>query len=103
MISKIGDQGTFAKNLDAFQQGDYISLVQRDAMQEVLDAGHAVMHRRHTPSPEDLNAALEIVENVFAAINIHGDAAARLGERVPKRTTRATNNRPRPFSGSSAD
>jgi hypothetical protein len=93
MISKIGDQGSFAKNLDAFEKGGYISLVQRDAMEEILNAGHAVMHRRHTPNSEDLNTALDIVEGIFAAINIHGDAAARLGERVPKRTTTAKNNR----------
>ena len=91
MISKIGDQGTFSKNLDAFEKRGYISLVQRDAMSEILDAGSAVMHRRHTPSLEELNTALDVAEGVFAAINIHGDAAARVGNRVPKRITGSAN------------
>jgi hypothetical protein len=49
MIHKVGDNGSFAKNLDAFQQAGYVSLVQRDALNDILDAGHATIHRAYEP------------------------------------------------------
>jgi hypothetical protein len=36
MINKVGDNGSFLKNLDAFQRAGYISLVQRDALNDIL-------------------------------------------------------------------
>ncbi|WP_375166584.1 DUF4145 domain-containing protein [Bradyrhizobium sp. USDA 4532] len=45
MIFKIGDKGSFNKNLDAFQQGGFISALQREAMRATLDVGDAAMHR----------------------------------------------------------
>jgi Domain of unknown function (DUF4145) len=47
MISMVGDHGKFDANLNAFCEQGYISLVQRDAMKAILEAGHAVTHRLH--------------------------------------------------------
>jgi hypothetical protein len=44
MISKVGDLGTFQKNLDAFHEKGYISLVERDCVRTLLDAGDAATH-----------------------------------------------------------
>jgi len=85
MVAKVGDQGTFAKNLNAFQEKGFISLVQRDAMSAILDAGHAVAHRAFEPLKDDLNTALDIAEGIFAAIYIHANAANKLADRVPPR------------------
>jgi len=41
MIIKVGDQGSFAKNLEAFCDKGGASRVERDAISAVLDAGHA--------------------------------------------------------------
>jgi hypothetical protein len=49
----------------------------------------AVMHRSFTPTSEELNTALEIVEGVLAAIFVHGTATVRLGDRIPPRPPRA--------------
>jgi hypothetical protein len=38
MVANAGDQGSFAANLDAFSKGGYISLVQRDAMADILES-----------------------------------------------------------------
>lgn len=54
MVSKVGDQGRFARNLDAFFEEGFISRVQRDAMSAILDAGHASIHRMYKPTEEDL-------------------------------------------------
>jgi hypothetical protein len=84
-IHKVGDKGTFAKNLDAFQQAGYISLVQRDALNDILDAGHAAIHRGYKPTEKDIQIALDIIEGVMAAIFVHADAAKKVSERVPAR------------------
>ena len=89
MISKVGDNGTFAKNVDAFYRQGYISFVQIEAMNAILGAGHATMHRRFTPSDSDVNTALDITENILSAIYVNGEAAARVADRVPPRPPRA--------------
>jgi len=71
MIHKVGDSGSFVKNLDAFQKAGYISLVQRDALSDILDAGHATIHRAYEPKTEDIQVALDITEGVMAAIYVH--------------------------------
>jgi hypothetical protein len=83
MVTKVGDQGTFTKTLDTFHQKGFISLVQRDAMSAILDAGHAVTHRFFSPRKEELKTALDIAEGVFAAIYIHSDAATKIADRLP--------------------
>jgi hypothetical protein len=87
MISKVGDKGRFDKNLEAFKEQGWISLVQYDAVKTLLDVGHATTHRFFQPTTEELNLALDIVEGVLAAIYRHHEAAARLSDRVPPRST----------------
>ena len=82
MINKVGNKGTFAKNLDAFQQAGYVSLLQRDALNDILDAGHATIHRAYEPKPKDIEIA---TEGILAAIYVHADAAKKVSERVPAR------------------
>ena len=85
MIQKVGDNGLFVKNLDAFQQAGYISLVQRDALNDILDAGHATIHRAYQPKAKDIQVALDITEGIMAAIFVHADAAKKVSTRVPAR------------------
>jgi hypothetical protein len=88
MVLQVGDQGKFAANLNAFCEKGHISLMQRDAMSAILDAGHAVTHRLFNPTERDLEIALDIAEGIFAAIYIHPETAARLTDRVPARKRR---------------
>jgi hypothetical protein len=90
MIAKVGDKGTFANNLKAFHEGGYISQVQKEAMSKVLDAGSAVIHRLFKPTAEELNTALDIMEGIYAAIYVHGQAASKIADRVPPRPPRKT-------------
>jgi hypothetical protein len=85
MITKVGDLETFGKKLDAFQHGGYISLLQRDAMANTLEMGHAAMHRAFRPSESELNIAMDIVESVFGVIYEHSEQAENLIKRVPPR------------------
>jgi Domain of unknown function (DUF4145) len=85
MISMVGDHGKFDANLNAFCERGYISLVQRDAMKAILEAGHAVTHRLYNPTERDLKTALDIAENIFEAIYLHPEEAAQVADRVPPR------------------
>jgi hypothetical protein len=87
MIAKVGDLKTFEDKLDAFQSAGFISLIQRDAMKETLEMGHAAMHRAFKPTEKELNVALDIVEGIFAAIFDHARASTSLAQRVPPRVT----------------
>ena len=94
MIAKVGDHRSFEKNLDEFQKGGYISLVQRDAITALLDVGHAATHRSFKPTIEDLNLALDIVEGVLASIYEHGPAATKMTDRVPPKPSRNPKGQP---------
>lgn len=50
IINKISDHGTFFKNLDEFHKQGYISLIQRDTVNNILEVGHAAIHRAYKPT-----------------------------------------------------
>lgn len=85
MILKVGDHGSFVKNLDAFMEGGYISKIQKNAVSDILDSGHAVTHRMYKPSEDDLNIALDILDSITAAIYFHEDEAKSVAAKVPPR------------------
>ena len=85
MVSKVGDNGSFEQNLDAFQTKGFISKVQRNAMASILDSGHAVIHRMHKPTEEDLKTALDITDAITASIHFHEDDAKAVAARTPPR------------------
>jgi hypothetical protein len=87
MILKVGDHARFDRNLDAFFEKGFISKVQREATEKILDAGHASTHRMYTPTEGDLDTVLTIAEGIFESIFVHGDAARSFSDRVPKRRT----------------
>ncbi len=86
MIDKIKDQGSFRKNVDAFQTGGFISAFQRSMLEPTLEFGHASMHRNHAPKMQELIAALDITENLIHTLYVLPDKAAQLEKTVPKRT-----------------
>lgn len=85
MISKVGDKGTFSKNLDAFQAQGFLSLKQREIIEPILEAGHATIHRGFNPSIEDVNTVIEITESLVETTYIHTEKASKLKSRVPNK------------------
>jgi Domain of unknown function (DUF4145) len=57
MISCVRDQGTFERTLNSFCEQGYISIKQRDAMSDILDAGHATTHRQFSPNEREVSTA----------------------------------------------
>lgn len=86
MIDKVGgDQQTFGKNLDALHDAGHVSRLQKDRLKSVLDLGSATIHRGHSPSKEDINTCVDIMEHVIESLYIHEDDVKRMADRVPPR------------------
>ena len=85
MISKVGDHGTFKNNLNKFQSDGYISKIQCESVEHILEAGHATIHRSHEPSQGELIAALEIVEGLIESIYINPDKSKWVSRNVKAR------------------
>jgi len=88
MVDKVGDQGSFKKNLDEFETKGFISKSQRAVLEPVLDAGHAAIHRAFNPSKEDLVSLIDITENVIESIYVNAKRAKEIQKKVPKRKKR---------------
>jgi hypothetical protein len=78
MLEHIGDQGSFAKNIQEFESSGFISRVQREAIIPVIEAGHASMHRGFKASEQQVEAILDITENIIESIYITKDRTTGL-------------------------
>lgn len=85
MLTEIPDTGTFRGNLDEFEKKGYISKVQRTSLDNILEAGHGAMHRKHTLTDKELHVCLDIIEGVMAAVYVHERKSAEIKARVPAR------------------
>lgn len=85
MIDTVGDNGTFSKNLAAFQDAGFVSQAQLNAIKQVIELGHASIHRMHIPDAMHLETALDILENLIHGIYILTRDAARNSKKIPSR------------------
>jgi hypothetical protein len=87
MINKIGDQGSFGKNISEFQAKGYISTLHQKYLETVIDVGHAAMHRAYKPAKQDLIALVNIAESVIEAVYINEHRADGLKKRIPQKAS----------------
>ena len=85
MIDKVGDQGTFKKNLSEFQAKGFISAFQLGILEAVLELGHASIHRKFIPDSEQLEVALDIMENLVHELYVLEHRAKATVSGIPKR------------------
>jgi hypothetical protein len=88
MVSETGDRGKFQKNMDAFVEGGYLSLRQRNTVEAILEAGHATIHRGWKPTGADVLALMDITESVIETTYLHEPRARDLEAVVPRRLPR---------------
>ena len=88
MISKTGDQGTFAKNIAKFEELGHVSKLQRERLEMILEAGHAAIHRAYKPSSKDVVTLLDIAEHIVESIYLHEQKVTELKRNVPMRVQR---------------
>ena len=85
MVEKVGDHGSFSANLKAFETDGYVSRIQRERLETILEAGHAAMHRLYKPSKVDLITLVDIAESIIESIYIHHSKVERLKKGIPPR------------------
>jgi len=83
MLEHIDDQKTFKGNIEKFQAAGFISRLQREAILPVIEAGHASMHRGFKATEQDVEAILDVTENVIESIYIAKSRTTNL--KVPPR------------------
>ncbi|UTH75349.1 DUF4145 domain-containing protein [Chromobacterium sp. IIBBL 290-4] len=85
MIDKIGDNGTFKKNINEFKNKGFISNFQAEILEAALELGHASTHRGFIPNYSQVNAAMDIMENLTHQLYFLEDQAKTAIEKIPKR------------------
>jgi len=71
MIEAVGDNGSFIKNMNEFQNKGYISPIQKTELEKALEAGHASIHRGFIPEKkQDLIRHPQQKTHLLAYINI---------------------------------
>jgi hypothetical protein len=91
MIDKIGDKGSISANVRSFIESGYIGSTYAPLFQEqLIEYGHAAMHRGHFPKPSDIATLLDITEGLIATIYVHPHQAK--GLKAPPARRRATPN-----------
>lgn len=85
MIAKVGDNGSFVHNLTQFESKGFVSRIQKERLDTILEAGHAAIHRRYKPSQEDLITLVDIAEGIVQTIYLHGSKVDDLKKNIPAR------------------
>ena len=86
MISKSGDHGSFARNLKSFEELGYVSRIERERLETILEAGSAAIHRDFSPETSDVITLVDITEHIVQSVYLHDPKIAALRKRVPPRT-----------------
>jgi len=58
MVQKVGDQRIICQKPGCLSTGRIHFPIQRDALNDILDAGHATIHRAYEPKAKDIEASL---------------------------------------------
>ena len=85
MVQEVGDQGSFGANLKGLHDKGLISERDREALEKIIEAGHAAMHRQYVPDTEDLKTLLDVTEALLATVYVHPKRSAELKKRIPPR------------------
>lgn len=83
MVEKVGDQGSFGKNVSTFKSAGHISEQHAGYLLTAIEAGHASTHRAWRPTTSQMNLLLDIIESVVAAVYVLNERTAALKENIP--------------------
>lgn len=85
MIEKVGDHGSFAKNMGAFRTAGYVSTVQAAYVEAALEAGHASTHRGWRPTLIELGRLMDITDSIVESVYVLPRKMGELKTVVPPR------------------
>src|SRR5262249_6993620 len=93
MTDKVGDIGTFDEKLRQLEGLGVISSHHREVLSAALDVGSAAAHRGYAPEAEDVNAVMDIIENLLHAVYVLPGMAQRLRTTTPPRPSKAAKSK----------
>jgi hypothetical protein len=85
MVSKTSDRGTFAANIAEFEKQGFVSRVQRERVEAILEVGHAAIHRDFTPTSAEVITLVDIAEHIVESVYLHGSRVEEVRKRIPPR------------------
>jgi hypothetical protein len=85
LVEKVGDCGGFLEKLQAAETTGVIGSKNRNVLAVALDAGNAAAHRGYQATADDVNAVMDIVENLLQAVYHLESLADRLKQTTPPR------------------
>lgn len=89
MIDRVGDNGSFAKNIAKFFAAGFVAPNQQEVFEHTLiEAGHAAMHRDWEPRSSEIVTLLDIVEGIIKTIYVDNVRAEKVAQRIPPRPAR---------------
>jgi hypothetical protein len=88
ILEKVGDVGTFQQKLDKLAADGFIATKQVDVLTAALDAGSAAIHRGHIPSESNVNAVMDIIENLLNAVYVLPHVAKSVKRTTPTRPSK---------------
>ena len=92
MVSKTGDLGSFVQNIAEFERLGYVSRIQRERLEAILEAGHAAIHRTFKPSKKDVITLVDLTEHIVETVYLHEAKVTALKKRVPPRVPKKKAN-----------
>jgi len=85
MLEKVGDIGGFKAKLKKLEEDGYVSSHGREVLEAALEIGSAATHRGHAASISEVQAVMDIVENMLQAVFIFPEVAEKLKSATPPR------------------
>lgn len=86
MVDLVGEKGTFKKTIRAFLDAGYVAPFRAEMFENTLiEAGHAAMHRNFSPSADDVNTLLDILEGVLNTVHYEPMRADAVRRTIPPR------------------
>jgi hypothetical protein len=85
LVEKVGDSGGFAEKLKTAEAAGILGRKNRQVLDAALDAGNAAAHRGYQATADDVNAVIDIVENLLQAVYHLESLADRLKRTTPAR------------------
>jgi len=97
MARKLEGSNGFAGGLRQLVTQNYITSRSLEIVEAAVDAGHASAHRAHNPSAAQVNAVMDIVENLIQH-DLLAESAASLRRSIPRRPAKGNAGAPQEAS-----
>lgn len=85
IMEKVGDIGGFKEKLNGLEKAGFVNSRGRDVLYAALDVGNAATHRGHAATASEVEAVMDIVENMLQGVYVFPKTSANLRKTTPAR------------------